>query len=110
MDPNRPDPNKDRNDQMVPEYWDLGDEIQNRIVRAGYESPVVEGLAVDIHDLLQAVDRIRDELGPATLSAEPGQFPAALKTLADEIDHIRWHCDSAMTFLNAASLDLGSRV
>ena len=45
------DPNKDRNDPMVPEYWLLGEDLQDRIRGAGYDSPTVEGIAVDIHDL-----------------------------------------------------------
>jgi hypothetical protein len=98
-----PDPNKERNDPMVPEYWLLGEDVQDRIRAAGYESPEVEGIAVDLHDLLQAADRIREELGPEILASEPAALKEALARLAEELDHIRWHCDSATRFLEAAA-------
>jgi len=97
------DPNKDRNDPMVPEYWDLGEAVQDKIRTAGYESPQVEGIAVDIHDLLQAADAIRDLLAPAILTATPEALPTALAQLQDEIAHLRWHCNNAIPYLQAAS-------
>jgi hypothetical protein len=97
----RPDPNEDRNDPMIPEYWELGEQIQERIRGAGYETDVVESLAVDIHDILQAADAVRDVIGPALLSADGVELTAAIRALVDELGHIRWHCDSAVEFLEA---------
>lgn len=99
----RPDPNKERNDPMVPDYWLMGEDVQDKIRLAGYESETVEGIAVDLHDLLQAADRIREELAPAILAAEPAELKATLAALREEIDHIRWHCDAAEAYLDAAS-------
>ncbi|AIE85076.1 hypothetical protein [Fimbriimonas ginsengisoli] len=97
-----PDPNIDRNDPMVPEYWQLGEDAQDRIVKAGYQSAVVDGIAVDIHDLLQAADRIRDELTPAVVSVQAGDLAAALQALSTELEHVRWHCDAAIKYLAEA--------
>ncbi|MEZ0327144.1 MAG: hypothetical protein ACAH95_14690 [Fimbriimonas sp.] len=92
----RPDPNKDRNDTIVPEYWTLGEDFQDSIRRAGYESETVEGIAVDIHDILQAADVIR-----ATVEGE-GELKDKVELLIFELDHIRWHCDAAIEHLTAA--------
>ncbi len=88
---------------MVPEYWELGEDIQDKIRLAGYESTQVEGIAVDIHDLLQAADRIRSELGPAILAADRLGLVDALRNLAAEAEHIKWHCESAIPYLHAAA-------
>jgi hypothetical protein len=97
-----PDPNKDRNDPMVPEHWELGESIQDRIRNAGFARDEVEGIAVDIHDLLQAADAIRDSLGPAILRASRDELAPAVRALAAELNHVRWHCESAEVFLTDA--------
>lgn len=102
MSSRTPDPNKERNDPMVPEYWELGESVQDRILASGYESPEVEGIAVDIHDVLQAADRIREELGPKILASTPDQLDKALQELVDELNHIRWHCEAGTEFLKSA--------
>jgi len=91
---------------MEPEYWQLGEDIQNRILAAGYQSSEVEGIAVDIHDLLQAVDVIRKDLAPKLLTVATQDLANAMAQLADELDHVRWHCDSAIEFLAAAQKQL----
>ena len=97
------DPNKDRNDPMVQEYWLLGDDAQDVIRAAGYDAETVEGIAVDIHDVLQAADRIREEFTPAILNAaDPMALQAALVALREEFSHIAWHCEAAVGFLNQA--------
>lgn len=102
------DPNKDRNDPMVPEYWELGEAVQDRIRQAGYEAPTVEGIAVDIHDLLQAADRLRNELGPSILAADSACVGVRLREFASELRHVRWHCDSAIGFVEAAAGEIDS--
>lgn len=105
MDNRRPDPNKDRNDPMVPEYWQLGEDLQDTIRRAGFEADVVEGIAVDVHDLLQAAEKIRTMLGPRVMLATPEErddLRKIIRELAFEFDHIRWHCDAAVEYLDAA--------
>lgn len=98
-----PDPNEGSTDPMVQEYWHLGEDVQNRILAAGYESDMVEGIAVDIHDVLQAADRIRDELSAAVTTAQtPDELVLALQGLGKEFEHIRWHCESADSFLRKA--------
>jgi uroporphyrinogen-III decarboxylase len=98
-----PDPNKERNDPMVPEYWLLGEDVQDKVRLAGYEAETVEGIAVDIHDLLQAAETIQNELAPAILAADPAAIKAKLRALAEEFEHIRWHCDAALEYLEAAA-------
>ncbi|MDR3691549.1 MAG: hypothetical protein P4L46_19370 [Fimbriimonas sp.] len=96
------DPNKVRNDPMVPEYWQLGEDLQDRILSAGYESPTVEGIAVDVHDLLQASARIQEVLIPGILAAKnPAEQLELIDELRYEFRHIAWHCGSADTFLTA---------
>jgi hypothetical protein len=108
-----PDPNKDRNDPMVPEYWQLGEDLQDSIRRAGYEAESVEGIAVDVHDLLQASEKIRTSLAPKILlAADPSQreeLRNAIRGLALEFVHIRWHCDAAVDYLDAAVAKLEPR-
>ncbi len=88
---------------MEPEYWQLGEAVQDRILDTGLESDSVEGIAVDIHDLLQAADQIRDSFAPAILAAEArDDLLAALKRLQFEFGHIRWHCENGATFLQSA--------
>ncbi len=94
-----PDPNEGSTDPMVQEYWLLGEEVQDKIRAAGYESETVEGIAVDIHDLLQAADRIRDDLAPMILSADLTALGAKLDELRLEMNHLRWHAENAEEFL-----------
>lgn len=106
MTENRPDPNEGRNDPMVAEYWRLGEDLQDAILAAGYRAESVEGIAVDIHDLLQATERIQNELIPAVLGSTPDQLAARLQELSAEFDHIRWHCNAAEAFLAQAQTQL----
>lgn len=99
----KPDPNKDRNDTIVPEYWSLGEDFQDKIRLSGYESETVEGVAVDIHDLLQAADAIRIAL------ASEVDLRTQIDTLLFELDHIKWHCDAATRHLEAAKRGLPQR-
>ncbi len=91
---------------MVPEFWLMGEDLQDKVRHAGYEAEEVEGIAVDIHDVLQAADRIREELAPKLLACTPEEMTTLLKELAFEFDHIRWHCDSATAYLEAAQSQL----
>lgn len=102
--PQEPDPNRDGADPMVQEHWALGEAIQDRIREAGFESESVEGIAVDVHDLLQAADRIRDELGPKCIE---GDLAIALEELRRELEHVGWHVQSALAYLERARLALG---
>jgi hypothetical protein len=102
----RPDPNKDSNDPMISEYWLLGEDVQDKIRKAGYNAEEVEGIAIDIHDILQAADRIRDEIAPRIVAADPEDLRDLLKDFAAEVDHIRWHCDSASAYLADAQSQL----
>jgi len=95
---------------MVPEYWQLGEDIQDTIRKAGFETAAVEGIAVDVHDLLQAAEKIQKQIGPRLLLAtdeERDELRGNLRELAFELDHIRWHCDAAIEFLDAAVSRLG---
>lgn len=87
---------------MVPEYWLLGEDVQDKVRLAGYEAETVEGIAVDIHDVLQAAEKIEQELAPAILTADPAVIKEKLEALAEEFAHIRWHCDAALEYLQAA--------
>ena len=87
---------------MVPEYWRLGEDLQDRIRDAGYESETVEGIAVDIHDLLQASDRIRDEILPTALAGTDKELAGHIKRLQFEIAHIGWHVEAAEAHLRQA--------
>jgi hypothetical protein len=100
----RPDPNKDRNDPMSPDYWELGEDLQNSIRVSGYEPEGVEGIAVDVHDLLQAAEAIRAalEVGLSSAKGDSAELIGLLDTLAFEFDHIAWHCGSAVAYLTEA--------
>jgi hypothetical protein len=97
-----PDPNEGSTDPMIAEHWRLGEDLQDRIRDAGYESESVEGIAVDVHDLLQACDRIRDEIIPAALADEGDALAGRLKELQFELSHIRWHTEAAESHLRKA--------
>jgi hypothetical protein len=101
-----PDPNAGSTDPMVADYWRLGEELQDRIRDAGYEAETVEGIAVDVHDLLQACDRIRDEIIPEALGTD---LVGQLKRLRFELDHIRWHTQAADAHLRHALAALEPR-
>jgi hypothetical protein len=94
-----PDPNEGSTDPMVPEHWRLGEDLQDAIRAAGYESDAVDGIAVDIHDLLQSSDRIRDDIVPAAMK---GDLSAELKRLEAELAHIRWHTLAAEAHIRNA--------
>lgn len=103
------DPNLERNDTMVPEYWESGESLQDAIRSQGYQSETVEGIAVDLHDLCQAVDRIRDELVANCLTGQTkAEFFQALVRLKDELVHVEWHANSAVEFLQTAAAALES--
>lgn len=102
-----PDPNEGSIDPMIPEYWVMGEAVQDRIISEGYQQESVDGIAVDIHDLLQAADRIKEELAPAILKAESKEAVIeTLKLLRQEIHHIAWHCNAAQTYLDEAAARL----
>jgi len=108
-EPLGPDPNEGSTDPMVPEHWKLGEDLQNRIREAGYESDTVEGIAVDIHDLLQACDRIREEIVPGALRENGAALVDRLKGLQSELAHIRWHTLTAERHLRQALMVLEPR-
>lgn len=81
---------------MVPEYWNLGEDLQDAIRHAGYEHPEVEGIAVDLHDLLQAADVLRD------LANSDASLAEKLEMLQFELRHMQWHCQRAEQFLSDA--------
>ncbi|MBN9502176.1 MAG: hypothetical protein BGO01_19020 [Armatimonadetes bacterium 55-13] len=94
------DPNEGSTDPMVAEYWVLGEAVQDKIIAEGYDHHDVDGIAVDIHDLLQAADRIREELAPGVLGAESkAAVLEQLEKVQAEIDHIAWHCNAARAYL-----------
>jgi hypothetical protein len=103
-----PDPNVDRNDPMEPEYWHLGEDVQDRIRGLGYNSTTVEGIAVDIHDILQIADRIRLELAPSIVDASPESIAGVLADLKAEINHLAWHCASAQVYLISAHQNISN--
>jgi hypothetical protein len=99
------DPNKDRNDPMVPEFWCLGEDLQDKIRAIGYDSPTVDGIAVDIHDLLQSATRIGEELASAIVAtplADRQKLVDQLRELRYEFRHIGWHCEDAAQYLSSA--------
>ncbi len=88
---------------MDADYWRLGEDVQDSIRAAGYEHPTVEGIAVDLHDVLQAADLIRDQILPRLLAAETVEARTqALQDLRFEFHHLGWHCENATQFLDAA--------
>ena len=99
---------------MMPEFWQLGEDLQDHIRGAGYEAPTVEGIAVDVHDLLQGAARIEEVLIPEVLgfydSTDQAKLIAKLEELKYEFGHIGWHCVAAAQYLTAAiqSLKLNS--
>lgn len=97
------DPNEGSTDPMVAEYWVLGEAVQDKLIASGYESETVEGIAVDIHDILQAADRIRETLAPAILGSETRpDIQTRMAELKDELNHIQWHCMNAQSYLAIA--------
>jgi hypothetical protein len=108
----QPDPNKDRNDPMVPEYWLLGEDLQDKIRAAGYEPPTVEGIAIDLHDLLQSAKRIEEELASGIVAASPAdsaKLIELMRALKFEFEHIAWHCGSASEYLANAIKEIEGR-
>lgn len=106
----RPDPNEGRNDPMVFEHWELGEAVQDSLRHAGVVTEAVEGIAVDLHDLLQATDRIRSELAPGIVSAAPEdreKLFALVSELRYELEHIAWHCEAAGRYLADSEQQLG---
>jgi hypothetical protein len=96
------DPNEGSIDPMVPEYWLLGEQVQDHILAAGYDQETVDGIAVDIHDLLQAADLVRDQLAPAILAAKsPEDLNAAVGRLRQEFHHLEWHGRSGQRYLES---------
>ncbi len=96
------DPNEGSTDPMVADYWLLGEAVQDRILEAGYDQETVDGIAVDIHDVLQAADLIRDHLAPAILnSSNHEELEEAIKRLRHEFHHLEWHGQSGRRYLQS---------
>ena len=97
------DPNEGSTDPMIAEYWLLGEAVQDKLIALGYESETVEGIAVDIHDILQAADRIKEVLAPGIVNGESEDgVRQAVANLKQEMDHLRWHGQNAVSFLSAS--------
>jgi hypothetical protein len=102
------DPNEGSIDPMVEEYWLLGEALQDRILAAGYAQESVDGIAVDVHDLLQAADLVRTELAQAVISAKTReQFDQAVSRLQQEFHHLAWHGRSGDAYLSSVVEYLG---
>lgn len=84
------------------DHWHLGEAVQDRLAEVGASSDGSAGIAVDLHDLLQAADRIRVELAPAILANPSAE---AVQALRSELDHIAWHVATASEFLGRATID-----
>ena len=98
-----PDPNEGSIDPMEPEFWQLGEAVQDKILEAGYESETVAGIAVDIHDLLQSAERVRQIISPQILEAsDSNSLREALESLKFEFGHVQWHGQNATEFLAKA--------
>ena len=104
------DPNEGSTDPMVPEYWVLGEAVQDRIIAAGYEQDIVDGIAVDIHDSLQASAVIENELCPAILNAgSEEELLAAIAKLQEEYRHLEWHARSGQAYLESVTQKLQAK-
>ncbi len=99
------DPNQERNDTLIPEYWQLGEDLQDAIQAAGYSADEVDPLAVDVHDLLQAADVMREaiEARLEAAKADPEALRSLIADLRFEFEHVRWHAQSALNYLDAAT-------
>ena len=96
------DPNEGSTDPMVPDYWLLGEAIQDRIIAAGYDQETVDGIAVDIHDSLQAADLIEADLGPSLVKATTKEeLQQAILRLQNEFRHLEWHGKAAQAYLDS---------
>ena len=95
---------------MVEEYWLLGEALQDRILAAGYSQERVDGIAVDIHDILQAADLIKSDLAPAILAAKtPEDLDAAVERLRFELHHLEWHGRSGQNYLESVRSQLADK-
>lgn len=95
------DPNEGSTDPMVAEYWVLGEAVQDKLIAAGYESETVEGIAVDLHDILQAAERINAVLAPSIVNSESVEdLRDAIAALRSEMDHLKWHGNNASIYLD----------
>jgi hypothetical protein len=104
------DPNEGSIDPMVEEYWLLGESLQDRILAAGYSQEKVDGIAVDVHDILQAADLIKSELAPAVLNATtPEEFDSAIERLKAELHHLEWHGGSGQRYLESVRSQLADK-
>ncbi|MBC8063782.1 MAG: hypothetical protein H7Y17_03060 [Chlorobia bacterium] len=104
------DPNEGSIDPMEPEYWLLGEAIQDRILAAGYKQETVDGIAVDIHDLLQAADLIRTQLAPAILNASSdAELAQAVDRLKIEFHHLEWHGAAGQRYLESVLQQIQSK-
>lgn len=96
------DPNEGSTDPMIAEYWVLGEAVQDKLIDAGYGSETVEGIAVDIHDILQAAERINTVLAPGIVNSESeDDLVKAISDLRQEMDHLRWHGQNATSYLES---------
>lgn len=95
---------------MVPEFWQLGEDLQDVVRNAGFSMESVEGIAVDVHDLLQAAEKLESELIPAAIAASPEELVSRLQQMADEIAHIAWHCQAAQAYLSQAQAAITERL
>lgn len=104
------DPNEGSTDPMIAEYWQLGEAVQDRILETGYDQETVDGIAVDIHDLLQAADLIRDSLAPKVLeSSTREELHEAIERLNHEFHHLEWHAQTGQRYLKFVMDQLGER-
>lgn len=104
------DPNEGSTDPMVEEYWLLGEAVQDRILSLGYRQEEVDGIAVDIHDILQAADLVKSEIAPAILGAgSPEELAAAIERLKFELCHLEWHGRSGQRYLESVQAQLAEQ-
>jgi hypothetical protein len=73
---------------MVPEYWSLGEDLMEEMRVAGLGGSLLEGVAVDIHDILQIADDIQ-----AVLRSDRS-LQEKVEALRFEARHLRWHSES----------------
>jgi hypothetical protein len=103
------DPGAHRDEPIDIEHYQLGKDLKAALALAEEEVEMMGDIAIDLHDLLRAADKLRDVLAPQLIAAKSedrDELRKLIREMAFEFEHVAWHCSAAVECLDQVSQKL----
>jgi len=81
----------------------LGREVSRALELAQEEVDTLGDIAIDVHDLLRAADKLRNVLAPRLIETDTKdrtELRRLIREMAFEFEHVAWHAQAAVETLD----------